>query len=84
MCQRISFCMSAVEPLVCFARNIANLVCSIIKYLEYRSEGAIFPASHFLVDQVMSLSPISTKLSEAALQMHLKMLSLFQVTFYYS
>ena len=75
--------MSAVEPLVSFARNMGNLVCiSIIKYLEYRSEGAIFPASHFLVDLVMSLSPISTKLSEAALQMHLKMLLLFQVTFY--
>jgi len=77
--------MIAVETLVSFARNIGNLVCIIIiNYLEYRSEGAIFPASHFLVDQVMSLSPISTKLSEAVLQMHPKMLSLFQVTFYYS
>jgi hypothetical protein len=77
--------MIAIETLVSFARNIGNLVCIIIiKYLEYRSEEAIFPASHFLVDQVMSLSPISTKLSEAALQMHLKMLSLSQVTFYYS
>lgn len=77
--------MSAIEPLVSFARNVHNLVCiSIINYLEYRSEGAIFPASHFLVGLVMSLSPISTKLSEAALQMHLKRLSLFQVTFDYS
>jgi hypothetical protein len=77
--------MSAIEPLVSFARNVGNLVCiSIIKYLEYHSEGTIFPASHFLVDLLMSLSPISTKFSEAALQMHLKMLSLFQMTFYYS
>lgn len=77
--------MSPVEPLVSFARNVGIIVCiSIIKYLEYHSEGAIFPAPHFLVDLVMSLSPISTKLSEATLQMHLKMLSLFQVTFYYS
>ena len=77
--------MSAVEVLVSFARNVGNIVCiSITKYLEYRSEGAIFPASHFLVDLVMSLSPISTKFSEAALQMHLKMLSFFQAAFYYS
>ena len=77
--------MSAVEPLVSFARNMGNLMCiCITKYLECHSEGAIFPASHFLLDLVMSLSPISTKLSEAALQMHLKMLSLFQASFYYS
>ena len=77
--------MSAVEPFVAFARNMGNPMCiSIIKYLEYRSEEAIVPASHFLVDLVICLSPISTKLSEAALQMHLKILSLFQVAFYYS
>ena len=70
--------MNAVEPLVSFGRNTGNLMCiSIIKYLEYRSEEAIFPASHFLVDLVIHLSPISTKLSEAALQMHLKIVSLF-------
>ena len=60
--------MSAAEVLVSFARNMGNLLCiNITKYLEYHSEGAIFPASHFLVDLVMNLSPISTKLSEAAL-----------------
>jgi hypothetical protein len=77
--------MSAAEPLVSFAKTMGNLVCiSIIKYLEYHSEGAIFPASHFLIQLVMNLSTISTKLSEAALQMHLQILSLFQAAFYYS
>lgn len=76
-----SFCTSAVEPLVSVARKVYNLVyINIIKYLEYHSEGAIFPASHSLVDLVMSLTPISIKLSEATLKMHLKMLSLCRVT----